>query len=309
MLSLIRRSHPEKAEPGAMRAAREAFGWSQERLAEEMGVLPAEITAWESGAIALDPHRAEVMRWRMEHAEYLARLPRSECYWTRANEDRLERMKQVGARSRLRAAVEIEAHARECTECMRVQALLTEVPPRPEEPVPPGFFGWREVARRRTAATPAWLRGPLRLAADLLSSALLYVGVMGVFFALDPDDGLDLSAETFALLFAGVRWLTFIMRRLERLALRHPYAAGLATAAALAIPANLALAVFGHTDLSSESTWTLFAIGAVVGGWLLGVAAEHADSEESKALDPPPAGPVPEEREIVIPQQDTSWRA
>jgi transcriptional regulator with XRE-family HTH domain len=303
MLSLIRRSTPEKAEPGAIRATREAFGWSQERLAEEMGVMPLEVAAWESGAIAVDAYQAEMMRWRMEHAEYLARLPRSECYWTRANADRLERMKETPWRStQLRATREIDAHTRECTECMRVQAMLQEVPPPPAKPVPPGFNGWLEGVSRGTP----WLRPPLKLASYLLATAVGAIALTLFFYAVDVADWLDLSVETFALIYAGVHWFVFLMRRLERLTLDHPYAAGMATALGVAIPANVVLGMLGHTELSSVAAWAQVLLMVLVIGWLLG-AIGSKDEEES---DEPPATAElpPEERVVHIRQQDTSWR-
>jgi transcriptional regulator with XRE-family HTH domain len=307
MLSPIRRSPPKKAEPGAIRATREAFGWSQERLAEEMDVLPAEIAAWESGAIALDPHNAEVMRWRMEHAEYLARLPRSECYWTRANRDRLRRMEEVGPYSGRQAQREIAAHERECAECLRLRMQMMHVPPPPEPPVRPGPRGWFVGWRLRLSRLPAWLRPPARVAELLVETGALYL----VFRWAQR------SLEEFLLVFAGIQGFSWIGRLLRPLTDRRPYVGGLLHAGAFTVTGTCVMGVLGPTDLASGSTWIAVSAATLVGGTLLGRWHANAQHEERRVLhvrrlaagepsDEPPDDD--EERVVHIRPQDTSWR-
>lgn len=187
---------------------------------------------------------------------------------------------------------------------MRVQALLRDVPPPPEWPVPPGFSGWLETVSRRHQ----WLRPPLKLASYLLGTAVVSIAGMLVLYALDLADWVELSVETFALIYAGVHWSVFLLRRLERLALDHPRAAGMATTMGVAIPGNLVLGMLGHSDLSSEKTWVLVLALAVFGGWLIGTSE---DEEESEVIDPPPAPETlaaADDRVIHIPQRDAVFR-
>lgn len=311
MLSLIRRSPPEQADPGALRAAREAFGWSQERLAEEMCVLPAEVAAWESGAIALDAYRAEVMRWRMEHAEYLARLPRSECYWTRANRDRLKRMEEVGPYSARRAQREVAAHVRECGECLRIKALLRDVAAPPEPPLRPGLRGWLQARRHRFGRWPAWLRVPAEIAAAVTAAGTAYTLLSGMIVLAGPEAGFRWWLVGAAAGAVGLGWLMYLSHRLEGLSLRWPYAGAAVTAAGLAVPVNLVLGLLGYVDVTSSGSWLFVLVIVLTFGWLWGNDTARDLAQEAAALEPSRDNRDTEsdgERVVYIRQQDTSRR-
>ena len=164
--------------PDELRAMREGAGWTPERMADEMGVLPLEVTAWESGASAADLRRAALIRWHIDQAEYQARLPRSHCYWSRANEARLERMRAGGLVNAVRASDEVAAHARECAECMHVEMLRRDLPAAPEPPAEPGFRGWTGAVRNRIRQLPLWLRLPLQAADFALNLGAVYVALL-----------------------------------------------------------------------------------------------------------------------------------
>lgn len=311
MLDLIRRSRErEPASPEAIRAAREAFGWTQEQVADEMGVLPAEVAAWESGAIAVAPFDAAMMRWRMELAVYEAALPRSECYWMRANEERLARMEEVGLHSARRAARERAAHVRECTECMRVQAALRDAAPRPERPLQPGLDRWLDAYIRRVERLPAWLRLFLRAAAVLLLGGVMYLGVKLLLLLDDPSDGLDASLQEFMLVSAGFAWFVYLSDRLASLSDRRPYLAWQLIAAGVVIPGNVVLGLLGHTNPGDAGSWVLPLIISVAAGWVCGLGTVDAREKEAEMLDPvrAAAAEAEAEREVYIRQRDTSWR-
>jgi transcriptional regulator with XRE-family HTH domain len=301
---------PESAPPDAVREAREALGWTQERLAEEVGVLPAEVAAWESGAIALTPYRAAEVRWRMDRAAYEAALPRSGCYWTRANAERLERMKAAAPRLAVRADREREAHARECAECLRVKALLRDAPPPPEPPLRPGPAGWMDAWHRTVDHLPAGLRMPARLAEALFRLGVYYVGLQLVFDLVGAD-GFDLSFRDLVLLVGAFFWFMAVGQWLEPLEDRNPYLSSTLQAAAVAVPANLVLGLLGTTDLASPATWIVAAIIVILAGGFLGAVKEGLQDEDERALEPERAtedGPE-EEREVFIPQRgDGYWR-
>jgi transcriptional regulator with XRE-family HTH domain len=298
---------PARAPHDAVRQAREALGWTQERLADELGVLPAEVAAWESGAIALTPYRAAETVWRMELAAHEAALPRSDCYWTRANAERLARLQEMGPYSARQAERERVAHARDCAECLRVQALLRDAPPAPQPPVKPGPRGWREAWRRRVDGMPAWLRLPIRAAESLLWVGGLYLLVHLLAFADDPEQGFRPSLTVFLGLFAGVTWFGFLGRRLQPALDRNPLLGGQLFGAGMAIPANLVLALYGITDPGSAGSWMLLLVMGVVLGWWVGREEQVAQEHEAAALEPALAVEPPE-REVFIRQPDTSFR-
>lgn len=312
MRGLIRRSREtEAASPEAIRAAREAFGWTQEQVADEMGVLPVEVAAWESGAITVAPYDAAMMRWRMELAVYEAALPRSECYWMRANGERLARMQGVGAHSARRAERERAAHVRECTECLRVQAALRDAAPPPERPLQPGLRGWLDACIRRVERLPAWLRFSLGAAAALLLGGVMYLFVKVLLLLNDPSDGFDGSLLGFMLVSAGFAWFVYLSDRLAPLSDRRPYLAWQLIAAGVVLPGNVVLGLLGHTNPGHAESWALPLIIGVAAGWVCGLGAVDAREKEAVMLDPARVAAAEEaetEREVYVPQRDMSWR-
>ena len=310
MLDLIRGSRRmEPASPEAIRAVREAFGWSQEQVADTMGVLPAEVAAWESGAIAVAPYDAAMMRWRMEFAAYDAALPRSQCYWMTANEERMARMVEAGPYSGRQALREQAAHARECTECLRVQALLRDAPPAPEPPLRPGFRGWRDAWYRWVDRLPVWLRVPLGTVESLLWFGVVYLGIELLAFAREPSEGFHPSLTVLLGWFAGITWFAFLSDRLQPVSDRHPLVGGQLLGAGIAIPANLILGLFGITNPAHAGSWVLPLLFGAVLGWIVGRGEQEVQKAEARELDPArSAEETDEERVVYVPQRDTSWR-
>ena len=299
---------PGRAPPHTVREAREALGWTQERLAEEIGVLPAEVAAWESGAIALTPYRAAEVRWRMERAAYEAALPRSDCYWTRANAERLERLAAAAPHLARRARREREAHARECTDCLRVKALLRDAPPPPEPPLRPGPAGWMEAWRRYVGSLPVWLRVPVRAADMLLRLAVLFAALpllrrVGLF------EHFDLSFPELVMLGAGFAWFFKAGELVDPLGDRHPFLAGLLHVLAVVVPALLGMGLLGIADLAAPGPWAVAAMIVVLGGAFFGIARMDGQSDDARTMDPEAELGPEEEREVFIPQRrDGYWR-
>ncbi|HEU0302707.1 MAG TPA: helix-turn-helix transcriptional regulator [Longimicrobium sp.] len=295
------------AAPEALRAMREAAGWTQEQAAEAMGVLPAEVAAWEAGAVT-DRHQAALMRWRMEQALYEARLPRSNCYWTRANAARLEQMRQAEPSSAARAERLMKAHTRECAACTRVELLRRDLPAPPQPPVQPGPRGWPAAVRRSIDGLPVWLREPVRAV-----EVGLWVG--GGYLFLEVRNRLErdenpMSPMGFALVWASLAWLVFLFRRVAPLFERRPHLAGQVLAAGVALPATLLLGLLGSADPSTASTWGLAVLASVCTGGLLGALADAAQAvDDWDPRDPELSDPSrDEEREVVIPQQARYWK-
>lgn len=286
--------------PDEIRAARQAAGWTHEQVADAMGVLPLEVSAWESGAVTPDRRQVDELRYRLALAEYEAGLPRSDCYWTRANQARLEQKRQTSPRA---AEREVLAHARECAECMRVQMLLRDLPAAPEPPVEPGWRGWLGSLNRRIARLPLLLRAPLWAAQVTAFIALGFLGVHLVNW-IQGEPGPDVSSTLFLVLFAGLTWAITMGTWLQPVSDERPRLAGHLFAAGLVLPAVGFFGARGTWDLSSPGLWIFAALVSVLLGWVTGRIWE---------IDP--AGPTPEapeeeeeEREVFIPQRDTSFR-
>lgn len=309
----------EAVSPDEIRAAREAAGWTQEQAADAVGVLPVEVAAWESGAIALDRHGADRVLWQMERARYEAALPRSACEWTRANVARLERLSAAGPACTLHAIREEAAHTRECAECLRVQMLLRELPPPPEPPPGPGFRGWMIATRRRIDGLPAWLRLPLKLGEGALWTGAAYLGLVLLNW-IEGDEPPSLALT--AAIITGIMWFAWLRRLLVPLAERRPYLAGQVLGASLVLPATVVGGAMGAWDLSGAGPWIFAGLLSVFGGgayshWTEGtfdLEAELNDlpsAERRALLNLPPAAAgadvtAPsddEERVVVIPQQ------
>ncbi|HEX6373222.1 MAG TPA: hypothetical protein VF006_30135 [Longimicrobium sp.] len=267
-------------------------------MADEMGVLPVEVTAWESGAIAADLRQAALIRWHIEQAEYEARLPRSHCYWSRANEARLQRMWEQGLVSAARAYDEMEAHARECGECMYVKILRRDMPPPPQPPAEPGFRGWMRSLRARIGRLPVWLRLPLQTADFALHMAAVYMALLLV--SRIRGDAPSLSPTGMVVLGAFILWIGRLGKRLLPLAARRPYLAGQLFAAGIALPAILLAGLLGEWNLGSAEGWvgvgvmSLFA-GGVAGHWVAKEEPEHETNADPSWDE--------EERVVEIPQQ------
>lgn len=278
---------------------REAAGWTQERLAEELGVLPAEMGAWESGAITMSTYQAAQIRWWIDRTEYTARLPVPDCEWRRTHMARLERMRETGPYSASQADREERVHLTQCAECSRVQALLRAAPPPPPRPARPGVGAW--IAR-----LPAWLRIPLQAGglALVCGGAYLVFALLGMI--IRPDRGFEPSFRSFAsflLVGTGIGWWFYLLARLTPLAARRPHLAAQLAAAGVALPATAMLGLLGYLDISRPWPWasaSVFsaALGAWTGLWL----AEDVAKELECGDDARPDGAG----DVLIPQEGRS---
>jgi transcriptional regulator with XRE-family HTH domain len=287
------REREQPVAPDELRAMREEAGLTPEKLVELVGVLPLEVTAWESGAISVERYQGEVMRWRVRTAQYEAGLPRSDCYWTRANEARLERMRQVGPYGIRQAERERVEHEGECTECMRVQLALRDVPPPPDQPRKAGFLG----------------RRPGKLDLGVLCG-VVYLAYKGLRWV--GGSRFDPSLMEFASLIAAGAWFFFLSKLLQPLEDRHPYLAGHLVAAGITLPATIAFGVLGHADLSGAGGWVTAGLFSAFVGSVLGYSSEQERDELLRLDDPLSADeehplPADEERVVVIPQQGSYW--
>lgn len=279
-----------------VRAAREAAGWTHEQVADAMGVLPVEVSAWESGALPLGAYEAAVMRWRIDVARYEDGL-RADCDWARANQARQERLRRGTPLLAVRAERERAEHARTCPECLRVEALRRELPAPPDPPGEPGFMGGLRALRRRIARLPAWLRLPAQVAEGAIVVAAAYPAYLLMKWLEGSDPG-PASLRGMMLVAGGLAWFQHLRQLLDPLAERRPWLAGQLLAAGVAFPAAAALGLMGYGDLASFGPWFAAGLISVVGGGVLGKVAVQ------ELMDDPACGtPDEEERDVFIPQQ------
>lgn len=273
----------ERRSPQAVRAAREALGWTQERLADEMGVLPVEAAAWESGAVAIPRREADVLQWRIELAAYESRMPRRDCGWMHANADRLWRMDALGPHHAALAEGELGAHQRGCAECARVLRARQADPP-PDPPAPPGVLGGLSGLRRRIARMPAWLRLPLQAVDMALALTPGYL-LVNLVLLVQGSEGVPVSPGWFVLLAAGMTWLAYLCNATLASRARRPFRAGMAIAAGVAVPGAAVLALLGRASLSGLGTWAVVGLVTVFGGMLLGSGDDEARYREEDLLE------------------------
>lgn len=267
--------------PDELRAIREDAALTPEALAEVMGVMPLEVAAWESGAVSVERYPAEVMRWRVRTAAYEAALPRSGCEWVRTHAGRLEQMREVGPYGTRQAERELAEHERACAECTRVQLVLRDVPPPPERPVEPGFWGrlpWQLVL--------ASVLGFLYLA----YKTLRWLGGA----AFDP------SLAEVAFLLAGGAWAIYLPQRLAPLEERHPRLYGQIAAAGIILPLYVVYGLLGHADLSGPGDWITAALCSALLGAMIGFGSED-EREELLRLNA--SLPADGARTVTAPQQ------
>jgi transcriptional regulator with XRE-family HTH domain len=281
VIGWIRGRRPAVA-PDEVRAIRQEAGWTQAQVAEELGVLPLEVSAWEAGAVPVDPYQAALIRWQIEQAQYAARLARSDCDWTQANQARLERMREQGLFAGQRAKREVAEHARECAECMRAEMLLKEMPAAPEPPVRPGPRGWVDSVRRRIDRLPAWLRLPLVTAEVLLGLVPAYLFYRLVRWMGGDDPGLTLPGVL--AIGAGIIWLLVLGGRMLPLAMRRPYLAGQLFAAGIILPALLLAGMVGSWDLTTAGPWLFAGVVSLLIGVAIGASAAD-DLRHAEAVD------------------------
>lgn len=60
---------PRRMTARQLQRLRERLGWSQERLAEALGVHPMTVSRWERGALPVPPMAAIAVRCLAEHSD------------------------------------------------------------------------------------------------------------------------------------------------------------------------------------------------------------------------------------------------
>lgn len=235
----------EPVPPEEIQAAREALGWSQEQLAEAVGVLAAEVAAWESGAIAVSPYQRDLVRWHLESAARGEQRPQR-CAWWQAQEPRWTQLEGIGPHFARRARVEQQAHQRECPECERAAALVRDMPRPPAEPL--SLWDW------------AWL--------------IAFTLFVGSSFVLPLTELLPLCGA----IVLG----TYLDSRLERFSQEHPYLESQVVCAVMAAAALAVAVALGDAPSPGQYPW--IAVGSVVLGFFIGNYRESTLDEEAELL-------------------------
>lgn len=300
------RTSPELDAPPALRARREAVGMTRDELADAMGVLPVEIDAWESGAIAATARETALLRWHVDVAEYERGLP-PRCAWWNDQQERVARSVEVGPYIARRVAREMRAHEGECPECARAEALTRELGPAPREPgTEPAV--WRTALRRHVARLPAWL-GWIPQAVD---AALVLAGVYGMVQLIELVNGdARYVPDRFVLLGTSALMLFATLgSRLGEMKDERPWRAATLQILGTIVPVFLALGLLGDVRLSEPEPWIAGALAAAVLTALLGNASLLEQDNQTRAFDALETGAEDprQEREVFIRQQDTSWR-
>jgi DNA-binding XRE family transcriptional regulator len=263
------------ADPAEIIRAREAAGLTQEQLADEMGVLPAEVAAWEAGAIAASIEQGGLIRRAVglaEHRKRLAEVAAPRCSWMLGQEKRFARLEQRSPRTAAWVARTTAAHQRGCPVCREAQALTRHLP-APEVPRTAPSPAWLDVLSRRVAKLPAWLRIPVKsAAAGLAAGSAWFVSDTLTRWLENPRAGLDPSPAVFVWTTLVVAWMVLTRRVLRPLGDRRPYLAGQTLAAVLVSSGVFAWAQVRDIPEGSVGLWIMAAIisgllGLVLGAW------------------------------------------
>ena len=122
--------------PEEFAIARRKLGWSDEKLAAELGVSPQVVRAWTDGTLRIPKHDAKSVAWHAALVEREAALQAAgipECVWIKAWEaeplpKRTEDLEPHFKR--------VHAHADQCPTCQEREHFLRErFPAMPEMPV------------------------------------------------------------------------------------------------------------------------------------------------------------------------------
>jgi DNA-binding XRE family transcriptional regulator len=271
MVPFLRRAE-KRADPDAIRRAREAAGLTQEQLAELNGVLPLEVAAWESGAVFVSRYQGELIHWTMENAAHEQRVAAQDlpaCPWMAQREAEFDFLRKRSPGRAGWVARAIAAHQADCGACTR---LVRELPAAPELPRMPGLLNAIDHGISRL---PRWLQLPARAVRGGLfgGAAFCASAVLGTWFG--GAEPIQLSAAVFLWTTLGAGWLTLTHGLLRPLADRSPYLAGQLWSAALMLPAAFA---FGMKDdrywLYSPGLWVMAAIFSGLIGLVLGDALD-----------------------------------
>lgn len=240
-----------------VRSVRDAAGLSREQMADALGVMPLEVEAWESGAVAIPAKRAHALGLeanRLERDRRLAEAGAPRCEWMEANRSRLIGVRLAGGVEKAGAEREERIHRRDCPACLRADAMLREdlalEPPRL-----PGFKGWYDAWQRWLRRRPWAVRLPLKFAERALSLAglLTGIGLALVFMGVEKDVFAPMG--WFLPLLAGAAGLTLVEPALERMWDDHPVPTWVAMCTAFGLPVALVAALMNGVNLENSLLW------------------------------------------------------
>ncbi|HET7229560.1 MAG TPA: helix-turn-helix transcriptional regulator [Longimicrobium sp.] len=119
-----------------VRAARERLELSPEALANELGVKPRKVRAWESGAAPVPERARKFVEWRLALAEWSAGLEACglpACEWLEAQRQAFGN--NPGDARRMQLAHMVKAHMESCDVCAARDRWASEnLPPLPAPP-------------------------------------------------------------------------------------------------------------------------------------------------------------------------------
>jgi transcriptional regulator with XRE-family HTH domain len=230
-----------------VRSVRDSAGLTREQMADALGVMPLEVEAWESGAVAIPANR-------LERDRRLAEAAAPRCDWMEAHRPRLIALRLAGGVEKAGAEREERIHRRDCSACLRAAAMLREDPAL-EPPRLPGFQGGYEAWERWLRRRPWAVRLPLKFAERALSLAglLTGIGLALVFMGVEKDVFAPMG--WFLPLLVGAAGLTLVEPALERMWDDHPVPTWVALCVAFGLPVALVAALMNGVNLETSLLW------------------------------------------------------
>lgn len=155
--------------------ARDTLGYTDEKLAADLGLPPNVVTAWSSGRAKVPRHIARDLRWRaalIERDRMLAESGLAVCEWITAFEaqplpEKLE--------ARVKRLEELADHERTCPTCLAREAYAqAHCPPLPEPPIPLWVKGVR-LLEALAQRLPEWARPTVHVGVAFGAYSLLRI--------------------------------------------------------------------------------------------------------------------------------------
>lgn len=174
--------------------ARDALGYTDEKLAADLGLPPNVVTAWSSGRATVPRHIARDLRWRaavIAQDRMLAESGLAVCEWITAFEAQPQPDK---LKERVKRLEELAAHERACPTCLAREAYAqAHCPPLPEPPLPQ----WVKAVRRLDALAqrlPEWARPAVHVGAAFGAYSLFRIVFFVPRIVVQPRLGLTALA-------------------------------------------------------------------------------------------------------------------
>jgi hypothetical protein len=170
--------------------ARNALGFTDDRLAADLGLPPNVVSGWSSGRAKVPRHIARDLRWRaalVEQDRMLAEAGHPACEWVTAFEgqplpEKLE--------ARLKRLEELSEHARVCPTCLARDAYAqAHCPPLPERPLPMWIKGAGLLASL-AERLPTWAEPAVYVGAAFGAYSLFRIVFLLPRLVSHPRDGL-----------------------------------------------------------------------------------------------------------------------